>query len=212
MRIKNFNKYITMLVLALAGFAMSGCGDDPVESTGRIHGRIVDAATDEPLQGVVVTISPKGESTVTGSDGIYDFASVEPGQYSLQAQKADYKTNYKQVSVIAGEVAYGDMQLASTTPTSAIEISPASLEFSSSQTEKTITLRNKATQGTVNWSVGGIDVTWLRVSPTTGNISANMSEVIKVSVERDGLKDTAVTYFTISTPGGSQSVKVTVQP
>lgn len=53
-------------------------------NTGKIAGKVVDAATGEPLPGVNVILLGTQIGAVTGVDGAYSIINVPPGTYSLQ--------------------------------------------------------------------------------------------------------------------------------
>ena len=47
----------------------------PEELPGSIYGTVVDKATGEPIKSAGVTLTPNGSTTVTGSDGHFEFTS-----------------------------------------------------------------------------------------------------------------------------------------
>ncbi|WP_420457428.1 TonB-dependent receptor [Rubrivirga sp.] len=58
--------------------------------TGKVSGRIVDAATQEPLIGVAVVVGETGRGAATNVDGYYDIVGVRPGTYDLRASYVGY--------------------------------------------------------------------------------------------------------------------------
>lgn len=204
---------VCMFFFLMALLVLSySCSSDEENLLGSVRGRIFSTLNDEPLQGANVTLSPGGYSTVVGSDGFFEFLELDPGQYSLQAQKADYRTNYKQITVVAGQVASGDLGLIPIQTTSSIEVSPTVLDFGTSLVELTFDIRNNGDVGTVEWSVSGIDVNWLQVSPMKGTTGQLMTSKVKVRVDRVYLDQPSTTYITIDVPGGSATVRVTASP
>lgn len=190
---------------------LSACSKSEVDLQGIVRGHIVNALNDEPIQGVAVTMSPGGKTTITGSDGFFEFTELDPGQYSLQAQKSEFKTNYKQISVMSGQVASGDLSLTPLQTTSSVEISPLSLDFGTSHTELIATIHNAGDIGTIEWTVSGISVDWLQISPLHGATGKGMTSTIRVAVFREAIPTkTATTYFTLNYPGGSASIPVSV--
>ena len=89
----------------------SGCAKDEEDVTGSIYGIVSDAATGEPVSSANVSLSPSGKSVVTGNDGRYEFPGLTPGQYTVQVTKNEYESNTKQITVVAGEQATGDITL-----------------------------------------------------------------------------------------------------
>jgi hypothetical protein len=73
-----------------------------------VSGSVVDASTNRPLDGVIVTLEPMpyglvltatrgprlaiARSTVTGSSGEYRFAEVAPGRYRLRIERLGYRS------------------------------------------------------------------------------------------------------------------------
>ena len=188
------------------------CTKDEVELTGEIYGRITNGFSGEPLSGVSVTITPGGRSTFTGSDGTFSFIECEPGQYNLQAQRSGFQTNYKQISVIAGERALGDMVLDPTSATTGMSVSPTELVFGSNMDVLTFTITNNGHSGDVVWNISGLNVDWMTVSPMSGVTGEGGTSVVSVNVDRTGMTEIESAIITINMPGGSQAVRVTVNP
>lgn len=100
-----------VFLLALLALMFAGCTEDEYTLTGNVIGMVTDATTGEPISNVTMTLSPSGKSATTGSDGIFEFNDLEAVQYKMQARHASYKTDTKTVTVLAGEIVRGDMQL-----------------------------------------------------------------------------------------------------
>lgn len=206
---KNFIFQISKLLLLCLVF--TGCVDTVADTKGNIRGKVVDSLTDEPIQGVTVTISPGGTSSVTGNDGSFEFIDLSPAQYSLQAQKSGYKTNYKQISIFAGENGVGDMTLTPLQTTSYVKVVPEFLDFGKDETDITFEIINHGNDGSIKWSISGVDAPWISIIPTSGEIGQGMSASVKVAVDRELLpKDVNTTFIQVNVPGGSKSVKITV--
>lgn len=60
-------------------------------TTGKIAGRVVDAATGEPLPGVNVSVQGTTLGAATDLDGYYTILRVPPGTYSVVASMIGYK-------------------------------------------------------------------------------------------------------------------------
>ena len=99
------------LLFALFALMFAGCTEDEYTLFGKVIGTVTDATTGEPISNVTMTLSPSGKSATTGSDGIFEFNDLEAVQYKMQARHANYKTDTKTVTVLAGEIVRGDMQL-----------------------------------------------------------------------------------------------------
>ncbi len=86
----------TNLILVTV-FMLCACTNDDVtldngkkSSGGGIYGVVTDFATGEPVQNANVQLRPSGETTLTGSDGSYEFIDLETGDYSITVSKAEY--------------------------------------------------------------------------------------------------------------------------
>ena len=207
------NHYLSFIGLCLfLIFIATSCSKDEVTLTGEIYGRITNGFNGEPLNGVSVTITPGGRSTFTGNDGTFSFVECEPGQYNLQAQKTGFQTNYKQISVVAGESTFGDMTLDLVSATTGMVISPTELVFGSNVDVLTFVITNNGHSGDVSWNISGLTVDWMTVSPMTGITGEGGTSVVNVNVDRTGLTKMESAIITVNFPGGSQSVRVTVNP
>lgn len=60
------------------------------DNNGAIYGCITDFATGNPIHNANVQLRPTGETTLTGSDGMYEFLDIEDGNYSITISKAEY--------------------------------------------------------------------------------------------------------------------------
>jgi hypothetical protein len=96
-----------MLWLLTLSFAM-GVGPQ----AGAIKGRVVDAATGDPLPGVVIVLQGTGREAVSGSDGAFAFDGVPPGRQGLFVSLVGYALARPQVDVPGGGVAEIDVPLA----------------------------------------------------------------------------------------------------
>lgn len=80
-----------------------GCESRIIDMTISIYGTVFDADTNAPLQGVMLTLMPSSKNQYTGSLGTYEFADLEPQQYTITAQLDGYRTDRKSVNLVARE-------------------------------------------------------------------------------------------------------------
>lgn len=80
--------FVAMLLIASTTIWF-GCKEEE-EYTGSISGVVTDFATGEPVKNANVTLRPTGETTLTGSDGTYQFQYLSDGEYSISVSKAEY--------------------------------------------------------------------------------------------------------------------------
>lgn len=198
---------ITGFTLSLLTVVLGGCAKDEVETTGSIYGIVNDSDNGEPVQDAHVSLNPGGKTTNTGSDGRYEFTEMEPGQYTIQISRADYKTNTKRITVIAGEQASGDMVLKR--GESRIKLNTRSLNFGSQSTSKTFTVMNTGTAGSASWSVSHA-TPWLSVTPTSGSTAEGKSSTVVVNIDRSKITGDVNTNLIVEADGESLPMEVTV--
>ncbi|HUF50012.1 MAG TPA: SusC/RagA family TonB-linked outer membrane protein [Longimicrobiales bacterium] len=91
-------------------------GHDPgaAQSTGTIHGRVVEAGTLRPLPGVQITLVGTQRIMVTNESGEFLFPAVAAGERRVRAQNLGYATVERTVRVNSGQTARADVELAPT--------------------------------------------------------------------------------------------------
>lgn len=86
--------YVSLLLILFVAI-WTGCNkeDDPqyTKDNGSIIGAVTDFATGEPIINANVQLRPTGETTLTGTDGTYEFKYLPDGKYSITVSKAEYK-------------------------------------------------------------------------------------------------------------------------
>ncbi len=195
----------------LIGLLLTGCEVELPETMGSIYGIVSDMETGEPVRGASVILSPGNQTTVTGSDGHYEFSNLEAGQYKLQVSANGYNTNSRQITVVAGLQASGDMPLLPITEVMNVRLSNNYFEFGSTYSELILSIRNTGNSGDIAWDITGVDATWLTVTPVSGTVAMGKTTDVKLTVDRSRLStNEASTTFMVNAAGGSQSVRVNV--
>lgn len=189
----------------------TGCSEDEVSVFGSISGTIRDANTGSPIYNAEIILSPGNKTTVSGSDGNFEFNNLESKQYTLNVTATGYQYNTRSVNVLPGEDTKCDMRLVPEVTSSAVKLSTNNLNFDSSYSELTFDILNIGTSGDITWRITEITVDWLNVSPMTGTTSMGKSSSVKVSVNRSLLSEDSTTVFHVEAAGGSYSVMVTVK-
>lgn len=69
---------------------MLGCTPEE-EKLGTVYGTVTDFSSGEPIGNANVRLNPKGETTLTGSDGTFQFNDLPTGSYSLSLSKNGYE-------------------------------------------------------------------------------------------------------------------------
>jgi len=94
-----------LVLLLLAGLTVPASA----QQVGHIAGRVLDAETGEPVDGVAVRIA--GLETATDLRGRFRIEAVRPGQYTLRFSHVGYGEQTETVDVTEGEVAVVTVRL-----------------------------------------------------------------------------------------------------
>ncbi len=179
---------------------------------GTIVGFVTEAsAGTEPISGVTVSILSTGQSTTTGSNGAFTFINMQPGSYSLQFSKAGYNTNSRTVTVVAGNENQCDVQMSKINEEAEIVINPSSLNFGTTQTDMSVTIKNNG-NATASWSLELGNNPWLSASQVGGSIQAGRTQSITFSVDRNYLSETRTVVVSLQAFGNSYPITVSCSP
>ena len=110
---KSIAGILSAALLLTSTLVWYSCTQDAEVTTGDIYGTVTDYATGEPVGNANVKLKPTGETTLTGSDGTYEFRDLKPDNYSLQLSKAGYNDlddDYV-ITVEAGKKTKRDVQM-----------------------------------------------------------------------------------------------------
>ena len=77
--------------------------------TGTVAGRVVDAATQEPLSGATVRVAER--SALSGTDGRFTVAAVPAGTHTVRATRVGYGEAARSVTVAEGQTATVDLRM-----------------------------------------------------------------------------------------------------
>ena len=100
----------TARALAIAALVMAP-SVAAAQQTGRVTGRVVNAATNRPLVGVQVFIPETGAGNLTDQDGRYLLLNVPAGQTTVTAQLVGYKQASATVTVVVGQQVVANLSL-----------------------------------------------------------------------------------------------------
>ncbi len=90
---------------AVAGCVGETCGDISLQKgKGAVSGLVIDDRY-RPVAESRVLLLPLGLDTVTNENGEFGFVGLDPGTYTIKAQKAKHEAAPKRVDVIAGQFA-----------------------------------------------------------------------------------------------------------
>ena len=163
---------------------LTTCEEELPNTLGNIYGIVGDMETGDPIRGASVVLSPGNRTTVTGSDGHFEFLNLEATQYKIQVSANGYVTNSRQITVLAGTSASGDVMLRQAT--AQMSVSNEELDFGTNETSLSFDVITRGDRQ-VEWLVKE-NIDWLSCSPETGKITNSSSSVV-VTIERKGLED-----------------------
>lgn len=201
----NWQSICWMLFVCLLS---AGCTEEAEDMFGSVLGKVTDAQTGEVIQGATVQLTPGGMSRTTGSDGTYEFAELEAGQYQLQVTKADYVTNSKSITVVVGKSVTGDIAL---TPVKRLELSASALNFGKDNSSLSFDILNKGTSK-FNWNISGLgDADWIEVNPASGALEGGKSCAVQVTVLRDKLTENKELSLIVNADKETAALKITAE-
>ena len=87
---KRLISLFSLLLIFVSILNFNSCKPDPIEELGSIYGVVTDKATGEPVKNANVQLRPSGETTLTGTDGRYEFVDLKNGEYSITVSKTEY--------------------------------------------------------------------------------------------------------------------------
>ena len=166
----------------LIAFFFISCAKDIVDVNGSIHGVIKDFNTGALIANCQVSLAPGGKSSVTGSDGVFEFGELEPGTYTVSFSKAGYEEASKTVSVTSGETSSINITLKAK---SAFAVSSNKLDFGDLSSTQELYFYNNSDE-TASFSMSNIP-SWASFSQTSGTVSAGGNISLSVSVNRDAV-------------------------
>jgi len=93
--------------------------DDGAEASmdGRITGRVIDAKTKMPLQGVMISLDDRTDGITSGPDGTFQMSHVVAGSHVLHVRRLGYTRVTKTVAIADGESVVVDVVLSSSVNT-----------------------------------------------------------------------------------------------
>ena len=193
-----------VLVLAL-GLLSTSCKKEV--ATGKIQGLVTNYATSEPIQGVNISLSPTGDSAVTGSDGRYEFNNLEPGNYTVQGTKSGFESNTKNITITSGNVSSGDMQLRPAA--TGFRLNVDYLDFGTNFTQMSFKIINVSTTNAMSWEIVE-SLNWLETSPSTGSIQGGQETTVNVAIDRSLLSQTTTANITVRSADHSVVLPINV--
>ena len=202
----SFQRVMTLIVMcAISMFLLTNCVKEI--SLGSIQGIVTNSSNNEPIQGVNVSLSPTGLSTVTGSDGRYEFKNLEAGQYTVQAMAEGYEANTKSITIVQGNVSSGDMTLKP--EIAGFKLNMDYLDFGTGFNQRSFKLINTSTSLSINWSISTV-ADWISVTPSSGSLNANQEVTLIVDIDRTLIESSTTTNISVEAAGRTVVLPVNV--
>jgi hypothetical protein len=175
-----------IIYFVIAVVLMWDCAKDETENLGRINGIVSDKTTGESVPTVNVSLTPGGNSTVTGSDGSYSFTDLEAGVYTVSVSKEGYKPISKSMTVVAGKNVDGQI-LIERIP-SIVTIDRDILDFGDKQDVNILSFSivNSGYEDLI-WYIEQ-NCIWIKeVKPVGGTLKFGKTEAITIVIDREKL-------------------------
>ncbi len=202
---KKTNLTLALGVVFALVLGLASCTKEKV--TGRIQGIVTNANTTEPIQGVNISLSPTGASAVTGSDGRYEFNNLEVGNYTVQGVKAGFESNTKNISITAGNVSSGDMQLRPTV--NGFRLNVEYLDFGTNFSQLQFKIINASATSPLSWEIME-SMNWMTVTPSTGNLQGGQETTVTVNIDRSLITQSTTANITVRSADQSVVLPVNV--
>jgi TonB-dependent starch-binding outer membrane protein SusC len=100
--------------IAVACLAMSGPPELAAQATGVVRGQVIEAATQRPLEGALITVVGAGVSTLTNEQGNYLLTGVPAGERTVRVQLIGYGQLERRLDVAAGQTVTANFELGET--------------------------------------------------------------------------------------------------
>jgi uncharacterized protein (TIGR02145 family) len=170
-----------IVLISTIALAFFGCKIEQIILPGDIKGLVSDASNYAPIGAASVILNQLNDSAITGTDGIYQFKNLSPGQYSIQASKLSYATIKMNITVSSAktnEINFPLNEIPSpefSVPYLDFGIDSSTLDFAiSNSTNEILTYIITTSQD------------WITVYPIYGEIK-NDTNTIRVTIDRSSL-------------------------
>lgn len=216
-------KHITIIALfTIISILMAGCKKKESVSPGSIYGTITDFATGEPVKNANVKLRQTGATTLTGSDGMYEFLNVPTGNYNINVSKAEYNDLIDDYVIVvnSGDRVKRDVQIEKLPSVLRIvnsdgeDISDLPFGAENDVTSRTFSIFNDSPRKIIWWIEENCswitEVKSMLNHDSSGELEAGRQEPIKVTIDRDALGLGVKSYIlNINSDNGSKELLIT---
>lgn len=175
---------IRKIIYLVATVIACSCSSDEIgmeTGQGRIYGYVIDASTNEPVQGAAITLYPGGETVISGQDGIYEFTKLQEGGYILQVSRDEYYSNVSSITIAQSENVNLDMHIKKGTP--CLDILMGELNFGDVSSSKVFVISN-ISDDDITWNLFSDYLNMLSIDKTTGTLAPGENVAVNVSLNR----------------------------
>lgn len=171
------------------------------------------------------TLTNTGDKTTSWNiSGLESWVTVSPTSGSLNAGRNQVvkvtvdrgmldKTTSTSIIVNADEESVAlPITVEVESETSLLKLNTSFLDFGTEYSELSFSIQNKGNAGSVDWTISGITVPWLTVSPKNGTTAMGKSSSVKVTVDRAQITAAQTTTILVNGNGESLSLAVSVLP
>lgn len=216
---------LAALLLVASAAVWFGCGKDEengpsyTEDYGSITGVVTDFSTGEPVKNANVSLRPGGETTLTGSDGTYEFKNLPDGKYSITVSKAEYTDLIDDyvIEVKRGKTMRRDVQIQKKMAVLQIKDMEgnaiSSLDFGMEESVTSISF-NIFNSGTLSVDCNlSYNCTWIaQVNPASPKVNIGQTVAVTVTIDRTKLSPGEnKTKLLITSNNGNNELQITAK-
>ncbi len=170
-------------------------GNGNAGSSGGIYGHVTDFVTGEDIANANVQLRPGGDTTLTGSDGMFEFQNLASGDYSITVSKAGYTDLIDDfVITVKDRMVRRDVQLKKESATLRIvddagnDIEELDFGGEVDDVSRSFNIFNDSSSA-IDWEIIK-SAEWIKsISKESGNLGAGNTLGIIVNIDRSLLRD-----------------------
>ena len=188
-------KILALLLISFGLITLNHSCKKPAKvEPGTIKGVVKDKDTNEPLENVNVLLRPIGKTMNTRSDGYFEFAELEVGEYSLTASKTGYRnyTDNQNISVKSLDFIKHDIIMEKLLTSLAVvddegnEVTEVNFGNISNDVKRSFNIFNNG-EMEVNYRIEESEPWIVQVSETEGLLSPDSLVKVELMIDREKL-------------------------
>ena len=202
--------YLLPIMAIAIVIAMACSTKEEEEKFGEISGIVFDDNVGEPLSIAQITLTPGGNSTVTGSDGSFSFIEILPGNYTITVNNKGYEQDGKNtVTVVSGKRAECNIKMKRIP--AYVTADKEVLDFGDNITLNTLSFNiANGSYENLSWHIhyDTLSSFVTQVSPDKGTTQYGKTAAIVVKIDREklyaGLNETTIQVISDNGEGSSE--------